>query len=373
MDRRECFERLDSKAGDPESLFEHFERRESDRYNYLALSNARHGIERGTVVIEEPSVIVRGYPKIPRILRLETGIGSFFDGKIAIEEKLDGVNVRIAAVEAPMAFTRSGYHCPYTTARASELLELGAFFDRHPDKLLCAELVGPETPYTTHDYPDIDSHTFCVFDVCDRESGVSLGVSERRALCEEFGFDQPRLFETVDTETAPSVVRSIIQELDATNREGVVLKSLDGSVMAKYTTRSQHHNELAYGFSLPFDRGRDFVFSRIVREAFQAAEFEDDDEALRERARTMGESILLPIVETIRDVENGEPIGERFVVRGTPAQIDALFDHLTDQSLRLVVLEDDTESGERVVKFVKTAESTRDQIEYYLEEGINRE
>jgi putative ATP-dependent DNA ligase len=138
--------------------------------------------------------------------------------------------------------------------------------------------------------------------------------------------------------------------------------------MVKYTTEAQHHDELAYAFSLPFDRGRDFVLSRIVREAFQAAEF-DDEEELRERARDLGESILLPMVETIRDVSAGETVGERHRVRGSAAEIDALLDHLRDQSLTVEVADDRREDGERVVEFVKVAESTRDRIRYYLDGG----
>lgn len=371
MDEREYFDRLESTASNPEDLFEHFEHRSAADQTYLALPSARHGIERGTVVIED--TIVRGYPKIPRVLVLNEGVPSFFEQELAIEEKLDGVNVRIADIGEPLAFTRSGYVCPYTTARARELLDPAAFFREHPEKTLCAELVGPETPYTTHDYDDIDSHTFRVFDIRHRESSKPLPVTERRELCAAHEFPQPRLFGRYEPREAIEGAREATTELNRKDREGIVMKTLNGEQMAKYTTESQHHEELAYGFSLPFDRGRDFVFSRLVREAFQAAEFEDDDDQLRERAHRVGEAILLPMVETIRDTADEQAVGERFTVRGTPQQIDALFEHLYDQSLTLDVQDDRREDGERVVEFVKVAESTRDQIQYYLEEGIHRE
>ncbi|RRJ29674.1 RNA ligase [Halocatena pleomorpha] len=371
MDDRECFDRLDSTASDTEDLFEHFERRTAADRTYHALPNARHGIERGTVVVED--TVVRGYPKIPRILVLDTGIPTFFENKLAVEEKLDGVNVRIANVNEPLAFTRSGYICPYTTARAKELLAPNEFFCDHPEQMLCAELVGPETPYTTHDYEEIDSHTFCVFDIRDCESGKPLSVSDRRRLCVEYGFPQPRLFGRYRPPQAVDGVRDAIETLDAAAREGVVMKTLHGEKMAKYTTESQHHEELAYAFSLPFDRGREFVFSRLVREAFQAAEFEADDDQLRERAHRLGEAILLPMVETIRDAANDKSIGERFTVRGSPQQIDALLEHLYDQSLTLEIDEITRENDEQTVEFVKVAEATRDQIHYYLEHGIHRD
>ena len=213
---------------------------------------------------------------------------------VAVEEQLDGFNVRIADAGEPLAFTRSGYVCPYTTARARELLDLSSFFADHPERMLCAELVGPETPYTTHDYEGIDAHAFRVFGVRDRESGDPLPVSERRELCAAYDLPQPRLLGRYETGEAVDGVRRAVDELDAAGREGVVMKSADGTSMLKYTTESQHHAELAYAFSLPFERGRDFLFPRVLRGAFQAAEVDGSEERLRERARDLGESTLRP-------------------------------------------------------------------------------
>ena len=375
MDREACLARLDANTEDPDELFEHFERRTAAGVTYRALPDARHGVERGTAVVEDTEAIVRGYPSVPRILVLDRGIQSFFEEgtTVAVEEKLDGFNVRIADAGEPLAFTRSGYVCPYTTARAEELLDLEPFFEDHPEKTLCAELIGPETPYTTHDYDDVESHEFRIFGVRDRESGEPLGVERRRALCEEYGFDQPRLFGQYDPADAPESVREAIAGLDAAEREGVVMKAADGQPLVKYTSRFQHHDELAFAFSLPFDHGRDFVFSRVIREGFQAAEFDESGDELRERARSLGESILLPMVETIRDAADGKPVGEEHTVRGDPDTIDSLLDHLREQSLTLEVQDDRREDGLRVVEFVKVTESTRDRIEYYLEGGTRDE
>ncbi|MFB6152759.1 MAG: RNA ligase, partial [Halodesulfurarchaeum sp.] len=122
-------------------------------------------------------------------------------------------------------------------------------------------------------------------------------------------------------------------------------------------------------FSLPFDYGRDFVFSRLIREAFQAVEFEEEGDALRERAHDLGEAILEPMVETIRDVEAGETVGERHTVRGSPASVEALLDHLEDQGVSVEITAERTVDGDRVVEFVKVADSTRDSIEHYLGGG----
>jgi putative ATP-dependent DNA ligase len=392
MDRAACLDRLDATVEVSAELFEHVHERSFDGRRYYALPDARHGVERGTVLLdrEGPAAIVRGYPSVPRVLVLDEGVRSVFDADdapVAVEEKLNGFNVRIVRIAGwdgddmreergddsddgdLLAFTRGGYVCPYTTARARERLDTAAFFDAYPDAMLCAELVGPETPYTSHDYAAVDSHAFRVFGIRDRETGEPLPVAERRERCEAYGFAQSRLFGEGDPAEVVAIACEAIDELDARGREGVVLKSADGGRMVKHTTESQHHDELAYAFSVPFDRGADFVFSRVVREAFQAAERDEADHRLRERAHDLGEAILLPFVETIHDVADGEPVGERQTVRGAPHEIDALLDHLRSVGLTVEVIDDRREADQRVVEFVKRSAATADRIEHYLSGG----
>jgi putative ATP-dependent DNA ligase len=222
MNDHEYYERLDSTAANPAELFEHFEHRSTAGRTYHALPDARHGVERGTVVIGDADAIVRGYPSVPRVLVLDTGVPSFFEaGKlVAVEEKLNGFNVRIVNVGEPLAFTRGGYVCPYTTARARDLLDVPDFFADHPKTMLCAELIGPETPYTTHDYDDIDSHALRVFGIRDRESGEPVPVRQRRELCDAYGFPQPQFFGWYEPSEAIEGVREAITALNAAGREG---------------------------------------------------------------------------------------------------------------------------------------------------------
>jgi len=79
------------------------------------------------------------------------------------------------------------------------------------------------------------------------------------------------------------------------------------------------------------------------------------------------------MVEAIRDIEAGKTVGERHTVRGTPEHVAALLEHLRDHSLTLEIEADRREDGERVVEFVKVAESTRDRTQHYLEGGIRDE
>jgi len=371
MDKDAWHERLETSADTPSELFEHFQARTDHGLEYYHLPDARHGLERGTVLVETTGAVVRGYPSVPRVLVLDPGVRHYFESdRVTIEEKLNGFNVRIADVDGTTAFTRGGYVCPYTTERARQLLDPGDFFADHPETMLCAELIGPENPYTVHDYDGIESNTFRIFDVRDRTSGRPLAPERRRELCAEYGFEQPQTFGWHTIDDAPGAVRDAIETLDTEGREGVVLKSEDGQSLLKYTTEATHHAELADAFALPFEYGRDFLFSRLLREAFQTVEFEDSPDRRRERAHDLGESILLPFAETIEAVADGETVGERHTVRGDPETINALLGHLREFQLTIDIESDRRLEGERVVTFTKVAASTNDRIEHYLDGGI---
>jgi putative ATP-dependent DNA ligase len=247
-----------------------------------------------------------------------------------------------------------------------EQLELDPFFDTHPTLMLCGEMVGPESPYTDHDYPTVDSLDFRVFDVRHRESGTPLLVDRRRRLCESHRFPQATSFGVFTPKTAAAKLQQLVEELSSEDREGVVMKSLDGRQQLKYTTSAANQGSLAYAFALPFDYGPDFLFPRIMREAFQSVEFDESEAEARERARALGEAILLPAIDAIREVEEDGETGEEHTVRGPPDAIDALFDHLDRMNLRTTVRRDETTDGERVVTFLKHSATTTDSVKSYL-------
>lgn len=369
-------------------LEEHFERRVYDGVVYRHLSNHRGEIERGTVLFDE--TVVRGYPKVPRTLVLSPGVERHFGGEVALEEKLNGYNVRVTRIDGRvLAFSRSGLVCPFTTRILERRLDvdLRALFDAHPTAMVCGEMIGPENPYTAHDYPGVDSLAFRAFDWRNRESGEPLAVAERRDRYDEFDVPQTPLFGVYDAESVAEECQRVVCELDEAGREGVVMKSVDGETQLKYTTAAANRDDLAFAFSLPFDYGQEFMFRRLVREGFQSLEFEESPTAARERARHLGEAILLPMIETIETVDDGGAVGERHTVRADAETIDALLDHLDEQGLTLEIDSDrqvDGESGsedegegesenERVVTFTKRVHSTNDKIRSYLEGHIVRE
>ncbi|ELY51716.1 RNA ligase [Natronolimnohabitans innermongolicus] len=357
------------------TLESNLERREYEGRSYRHLPDHRQGVERGTALLD--GAVVRGFPKVPRALVLGTGIPAQFaadTAEIAVEEKLNGYNVRVARVDGDvLAFTRSGMICPFTTRLVERRLDLEALFDAHPEAMVCGEMVGPENPYTAHDYPEIDSLAFRAFDWRDRETGEPLPVEMRRERYDRFGVPQVRLFGTYAVEDAASWVRPIVDALDDEGREGVVMKSTDGRTQLKYTTAAANRGDLAYAFSLPFDYGRSFVFRRLVREAFQSVEWDESDAAARERAHDLGEAILLSMRETIDAVDEGADAGDRHTVRAAPEAVDALLEHLCNQGLDLEIEADRREDGDRVCTFLKRTQSTTDKTRNYLEGHIVRE
>lgn len=336
---------------------------------YRHLPDGRRSVETGTVLVG--GTAARGFPKVPRTLVLETGVPARFDGPIAVEEKLNGYNVRIVRVDGEtLAFTRSGIACPFTTAKVRALLDLGPFFDDHPEAMLCGEMIGPENPYTTHEYPDVGSLAFRAFDVRDRERGDPLSVEARRERCDGYGIPQAPLLAVVDPDAGTDRIADAVDDLDAAGREGVVMKSLDGEKHLKYTTSAANRGDLAYAFAYPFDYGRDFVFRRLVREAFRAVERGGSSTEVRERAHGVGEAILESMVDAVKTVRAGEEIGERHTVRGDPTAVEELLAHLREQGLRVRVDTDRFEGGDRVVTFTKVMRSSTDRTQAYLDGKI---
>lgn len=364
-------ERLDLDPAAAEAVKEHFQSATYEGHEYHFLPEYRRQLERGTVIIGETAV--RGFPKVPRTLVLDGGIEQHFDGPVHIEEKLNGYNTRFARIDGRVyGFLRSGRICPFTTWVGRDRLDLADLFEAEPEAILCGELIGPDNPYTPHDYADVDSIAFRAFDLRDRESGTSWPVQERRAMLDSFGIEQVRHLGEYPATTAAEAVAEAIDELDDAGREGVILKSPTVDNQLKYTTASANQGDLAFAFSLPFDYGRDFVFRRLIREAFQSVEFDDPAERTQ-RAHDVGEAILLAMTDAIESVESGEVLGESHAVTAPPTVVEALFDHFESMGLRLEVLADATDGELRRVEFKKVVRSSTDKIDHYLDGSIVRE
>ncbi len=328
------------------------------------------GVEAGTTIFLEPFEVVRGFPKIPRTLLLYPGIAAHFSSceKVAVEEKMNGYNVRVALIGDEIAgITRGGFVCPYTTEKAGELVGRD-FFIEHPDLVLCGEMVGPDNPYVPKSIYDIESLGFFVFDIRDKLTGNPMPVMKRRELAEEFGLNSVRFFGEHDVEKAHIGIANIIRDFGTSLHEGVVIKDPEMILPpVKYTSSMSNCADLKYAFEFYNDYGRDFFFPRVCREAFQAVEWEEPDDVLKERCRRIGESILLPMIKTIKKKKEGERITESVQIRVRNLRTSREFEeHLRLLGVDAVFDEPEKIGDEYLVRIRKIYHSTTDKTDSIL-------
>jgi putative ATP-dependent DNA ligase len=322
-------------------------------------------VDGGTCIFLEPLEVVRGFPKISRTLMLYPALIKHFSScnKVAVEEKMNGYNVRVALIRGKIvAMTRGGFICPYTTEKANELIGQDFFHD-HPDLVLCGEMVGPDSPYVPKTFYDIGSLDFFVFDVREKNSGNPMPVNERRRLMDEYGINSVHLFGEFDVCEVHTAITGIIKSFGDTLREGVVIKDPAMKLAAvKYTSSLSNCQDLRYAFEFFNDFGRDFFFGRVCREAFQSVELDEDEESARKRCQMMGESILLPMISTIKKKKAGERIAENVQIRVKNLNIISEF----EEYLRMLGIDAVFEAPEKIgdeflVKIKKIHQSTNDK------------
>ncbi|MGI6483090.1 MAG: RNA ligase [Methanobacterium sp.] len=327
-------------------------------------------IESGTLVIDKGNIhIIRGFPKIRRTLLLQPALKKHFPKEVAVEEKMNGYNVRIAQVDQQIiALTRGGYICPYTTRKATEILYLDDFFQENPEMVICGEMVGTLNPYVSHYYPEIGKLGFRIFDLREKQTNNPLTVMEKRNLLKEYGLEPVRLMGIFPVDEAPETIMEIVRDLGANNREGVVMKDpMMQLEPLKYTSSQAQASELEYALSYPFDLAQAFLFSRIIREGFQAYEMSESTDELSERAFRIGESILYPMLETIKRVEKGEIAAEDLVIEvGSENEAEEFIRHLRDLKVMAKLVE--IKDGKAVIRRIH--QSTNDRVNNYLHGGL---
>lgn len=328
-------------------------------------------LEAGTVIyLGDETEVIRGFPKIRRTLLLSPTIREHFRDRVAVEEKMNGYNVRIARLSSgeTVALTRGGHVCPFTTRKALEILDLDEFFREHPDLVVCGEMVGRDNPYVSHDYPEVGSLGFRVFDLREKNTNRPLPVEERRELLDSYGLPSVRLFGVYPTEDAAQKVADIIRALGREGREGVVMKDPSMELPPlKYTSSQAHARELAYAFSYPFDFGRPFFFSRVIREGFQAYELDESDDETLERARRLGEAIIYPMLERIKSISAGEAAYEDTVIDVEDREAaEEFIRHLVRLGVSATLA--DYRDGRATIR--RFYQSTTDRINNYLKGGL---
>ncbi|MBS1263209.1 MAG: hypothetical protein MAG715_00380 [Methanonatronarchaeales archaeon] len=341
----------------------------AERDGYLRFKKSVAGKERGTAYFEEAGDVVRGFPKIRRILMLDPGVPNRFEGEVVVEEKMNGYNVRIArAGSETVALTRGGVRCPYTEHWVHRLMGEEAFSDL-PELVICGEMVGPDNPYVVSDAYGVESVQFFVFDVRRKGSNEPLPVDERRELVEGYGLSGVRELARVGAGETDEI-REIVEDLDSRGREGVVMKdpAMDLDPV-KYTTSSGNCKDLRYAFRYFQEYGADFIYPRAVREGFQAVEFEAD---MDERANRLGRAILEPLAETAVAGRKGERILEPVSVRVFDLSVVEEFErHLRSTGVDAIFREpEELDDGSYRVRIDRVRQGTDDKTANLLAGGF---
>ncbi len=327
-------------------------------------------IEAGTMIcLGDKIEIIRGFPKIRRTLMLTPSLKMHFNQEVAVEEKMNGYNVRIALVNNKItAFTRGGYICPYTTKKVPEIMEMADFFGDHPEFVICGEMVGTENPYVTHNYREIGNLGFRIFDLREKASNKAMNVQDKVETLEFYGLPHVKLFGIIDINDAPERIFELVIELGREDREGVVIKDPGMQIdPLKYTSSQAHNGEIEYAFTYPFDFGRAFFFSRVIREGFQAYELNESEDEIRKRAHMIGESIVYPMIRTIKHVAKDNLASEDIIIHVDDLKEAEVFvRHLRD--LGVVATIHSFNDGKAIIRRVH--QSTTDRISNFLRGGL---
>jgi len=293
---------------------------------YLRLTDDFRGLPKGTVSWD--GGLVPGYPHIGRIFRLEQGLAQQFANPFWVEEKVDGFNIRIfRSGDEILALSRGGYVCPFATDRVPDFID-PAIFQAHPDLVLCAELAGPDNPYTQGgpSFVARDVELF-IFDVGRLGASGFLPQDEKRELCERFGVPEPRFFgrfEAGDWER----VRDIAEALDAEGREGVVIKEdAPGGHRTKYVTAWSGVYDIAVRAADTVELPGDFFTGRILRMALYLDEVGREIDA--ELERELGRAFLRGLAESVQRFKQAGRVFHDFRCRFRKREnAQAFMDHL---------------------------------------------
>lgn len=368
MPLNETLKAISNKLGVEEKLLRELIDRKTIRHmnyhdiNYIVFRREWRKFREGTVILERNREvkIVHGYPSIQRILLLKAIPRHFIDNVI-IEEKLDGYNVRVVLfTDQILAVTRGGYICPYTTARIRVLYKefLRKLFKNYgEDLVICGEVVGTENPYVQHYYPEAPSFDYFVFDIMrDRQF---IPVEERDEIIDKVGLKRVRRLGVIDKDDIDTI-KSIINKLEREEREGIVLKDPKYRVKAlKYTTSHTHFYDLELGMKYPFDEGRGFLFSRILREIWKIYEENLTDKELEERAKKLGLAILKPAIDSIKLIEEGRAVYEEYIIRVPSIKIlDEFLDYMDKLGVHIALAQVTTlENGAVKARIIKMKET----------------
>ncbi len=312
------------------------------------------GLNVGTVITAE--LFLPGFPSIPRIFVLKTGVPRYLRGPFFAEEKIEGYNVRLAKVfDQIWAFTRRGYVCPFATDRWPDFLpRLPEFFEENSQLMVCCEVAGPENPFVTewppHVKEDVD---FFVFDLFDLERQTFLPAEKKYQLLKAYDFHHPEITGPLSPQDLTSL-EELLKRYDEEGREGVVLKPVDprqGRIL-KYVTSASNLGDLKVAFPYIGELEASYIVHRLVRLAIGRWELKQpfDQTFFQE----LGESLFGEIAPLLDRVSRGEAVEEVFRVRLREEKaLEGLLAHFRRTQVRIEIRRKERRGAHLFVEFAK--------------------
>ena len=312
------------------------------------------GFPAGTVFA--PGFFMPGFPHIPRVFVLRTGVPRYLQGPFYAEEKIEGYNVRLARIAGEIrAFTRRGYICPFATDRWPDFLpRLPDFFDQFPHYVVCCEVAGPENPFVTEWPPHVkeDVGFFC-FDVMDLSRQRFLSPEEKYELLRTYGFPTPEVNGPFSPEDV-TPLKEVLKRYEREGREGVVLKPVSPSSgrIIKYVTASSNVSDLKVAFPYIGELEPGYIVQRLVRMVITRWELDEgfDEEFYRE----VGRALFAEMPDLLDKVSQGKPVEEIFRVRLRREEaFEALLSHFRLAQVRVEIRRKEWKEGYLFVEFAK--------------------
>ncbi len=308
----------------------------------------------GTVLARD--FFLPGFPHIPRIFVLKTGIPRYLRGPFFAEEKIEGYNVRLAKLGGQIwAFTRRGFVCPFATDRWPDFLpRLPDFFDQYPRLAVCCEVAGPENPFVTEWPPYVkEDVNFFVFDLLNMENGSFLPPQEKYSLLKRFSFPHPEINGPLEPDNI-SPLETLIKRYDAEGREGVVFKPAHprhGRVL-KYVTSASNIGDLRVAFPYIGELEGNYIVHRLVRLAIGRWEL---GKPLDERFyNELGRSLFEEIIPLLERIHQGQPVEEIFRVRlRSEEALEGLLAHFRRTQVRIEIRRKEQRGSHLWVEFAK--------------------
>ena len=250
--------------------------------------------------------VIPDYPRIRRVYHLTNAIVKYYYSPFYLEAQVPGYHVRVAwRGGSEVAFTRDGRYCAFSSDRASELIPR-AFFEEHPDLIVCLSIAGAGIPYIA---PSCNGNSGDVVawgtEILQCGVREPLATHKRYALFDKFEIENVPRIGPLDAEDI-SKITDWMRSLDSSGTRGVILKPSEPHHRPlKYALPSAQFSELLTLLELGKDE-TDLCRKRLFQACCAASELQLPSSSWNWEA--VGQSLLAGLAGGIDQVVKGDTL-----------------------------------------------------------------